>query len=58
MRTLFCKTCKVQVGVTDQPDDGQPHYCSLHVPQRAHDDPDHPYAGAKVQPTPPLKKGR
>lgn len=32
-----------------------PQYCSQHVPKEAHDDPEHEYAGARVEDKPTVR---
>ena len=56
-----CSVCGQMVAVCDGEiceHDLDRHYCSVHVPQKAHDDPEHPYAGTRVEQTPPPAKNK
>lgn len=54
--THECETCKQPVahceGVCKH--EG-PQHCSMHVPMEYHNDPDHPYAGARVDDKPTVR---
>jgi hypothetical protein len=55
---IHCKVCKVAVGSGDGEHPGGDHYCSQHVPKAAHADPEHQYAGARVEQTDPLTRNK
>lgn len=56
--TIYCKVCKIAVGVGDgEPPEGD-HYCSMHVPEDSHATEGHPYEGARIEAKPPLQRAR
>jgi len=56
--TLYCKTCKQQVGMVEDGHsdaDGRDHFCTVHVPSELHEMKDHQYEGARVEDKPTVR---